>query len=89
MLIKLPKIMPTHQATFINDEFKNGYQPNESRTIVTEIVNGKIRVTSPGAWPGPDPIIYDTEEDFFKDWRIESPDNFRGWQVILNNPGNG
>ena len=77
--------MPTYQATFINDIPKNRYQKNESRTIETELVKGKIRVTSPGTLPGPDPIIYDTEEEFFKDWRIDSSYSFRGWQVKPNN----
>lgn len=62
--------MPTHEAIFISDTSKSGYEKNECRTIVTEQYEGKIRVTSPGAWPGPDAIMYDSTEEFFKDWEI-------------------
>jgi hypothetical protein len=73
MLIKLPKIMPTHQATFINDEFKNGYMENEPKIIVSEhTIEGKLRVTSKGPWPDPSPILYNKDEDFHKDWKILS-----------------
>jgi hypothetical protein len=65
--------MPTHQATFINDESKNDeFKKNDSRMIQTEKTpDGKITVTILHAAPPPGPIIYDSEEDFYKDWRLE------------------
>ncbi len=64
--------MPTHQATFINDQPKNDeFKKNDSRMINTEKTqDGKIRVTILHA-SAPAPIIYDSEEDFYKDWRLE------------------
>jgi hypothetical protein len=41
--------MAIYHATYINEESKSGYQPNESLLIEAESINGKIRVTSPGA----------------------------------------
>jgi hypothetical protein len=72
--------MAIYHATYINEESKSGYQPNESLLIEAESINGKIRVTSPGAWPGPDPIYYDSQAEFNKDWEILRSEGFRGHQ---------
>ena len=80
--------MSIHKATFINKESKSGYQENQQIEIVLEAVNGKIRVTSPGAWPGPEPIMYDSDADFYKDWHIDTSSSFRGWEIISKGIGN-
>ncbi len=63
--------MAEHDATYINKVPKGAYQYNESRRItVVTTSDGKLKVTSPGSAPHVDPIYYDTNEDFNKDWKI-------------------